>query len=170
MANIVDSMMMEMEQNNSQLDMNYQPEMMASPIQHQQQVRMGEVQYMPQQQMPQQIPTMQQQMNPAQLEQMMMMQQQMMQAESPETPDMEAPDLSKYGMEEEDEHGWFDMLIDEAKAPMIVVILAFLMSMPQVNATVRNGLSRFTMNTFYINIIQSLLIGLAFYLATKFLV
>ena len=163
-GSLVDTMMQQMDQQNAPSELNYQPEMMyqqQSPIQPQSQVRMGEVNYLPPEYM--QAPTMQQGVG------MQAMMGQPMEAASPETPEMEAPDLSKYGMEEEEAGSWMDQLMTEARAPLIVIALAFLMSLPQVNALVRNGLARITTNTLYLNVIMAFLIGGAFYLANKFL-
>lgn len=90
--------------------------------------------------------------------------------ESPEVPDLEAPDMTNYGMEEESEKSWLDYIVAEAKAPLVVIILAFIMTVPQVNSLVRNTLGRLTGNMLYINILQALLIGLIFYGVMKLLV
>jgi len=166
-ASLVDSMMVEMEQNNTPGEMDYQPGLIQSPIQQESQVRMGPVQYQPEQSGMMQHPTMQ---NPGGMQ---MAQQMAMSGQgtmSPETPDLEAPDLSKYGMDDEEEAGWLDTIVNEIKAPGIVIILAFLMTVPQINTVVRDGLSRLTENTLYINIMQAILIGVAFYGAMKLLV
>jgi hypothetical protein len=151
---------MEMQQNNSPDDMNYRPEMMMM----QQQPQMMD--YSQQQQMPMQMPRMPQmppQMAPPQ------MQPQMVEQDMQEMPDLDEPDLSKYGMEAEGSGGFMDNLFEELKAPVIVVILAFLMGQPQVNGVIRTNLNRFTMNNLYISIIMALIIGVVFYAIMKFL-
>ena len=159
MSNLVDSMMEEMEMNNSPSDINYQPNLAQSPIQPQQQMRMGEVNYMPHDQM--QAPTMQSGVG-------MQAMGQPMGPESPDMADMEAPDLSVYGMEEESGN-WTDTMFMEAKAPLIVIALAFAMSLPQISTLVRNGLAQVTTNMLYINILQSVIIGVLFYVTMKLL-
>jgi hypothetical protein len=185
--NLVDNMISEMNQNNSPDVLNYSPQMgqgapmgqappqqmmMQAPPQQpaqyapgqmppQQQVRMGEVQYVPPSQ--QQAPTMQTNM------------QANMEGESmvpPEDDDqqmmMDAPDLSNYGMEE-DNTGMVGNLIDQSKGPLIVVALAFLMSLPQVSGMVRNLVARFTTNPMYVNVLMAVLMGAAFYLVNTVL-
>lgn len=183
--NLVDSMISDMQRNNSPDVLNYQPQMGGgmppqmggpgmdprmmqqggmSPINQQGQVRMGEVQYIPPEQ--QQAPTMQNGM----MENM---------AGEPMIPDdmvpeeaaMDAPDLTNYGMDDDDtgSGGMVDKLFNEAKGPLIVVALAFVMSLPQVNSMIRNLLSRVTTNPMYINVAMALLLGLVFFVIMKFI-
>ena len=173
---LVDTMMAQMNDQNSQSDLNYHPDAMMMMQRNQMnpgQVRMGEVNYMPPEQMHAQMPSAGYGMPmPMQMQPQMQMQQQqspMMMPESPEIMEIDSPDMSKYGMDEEEESSWFDQLLDEIRAPLIVVVLAFLMSMPQINALMRNGLSRLTTNQLYLNLIQALLIGFMFWGANKFL-
>lgn len=180
MSNLIDSVMQEMDASNNQQDLNYSPMMMGqqqqgmmpgyspqphpqqmmgnhpgmmpSPIQPQRQVHTGEVSYMPRDQMgtPQHMP------------------QHMPQAESPDTPDMEAPDLNVYGMEDE-EQSMVDKVLTEIKPPLIVAILAFIMSLPQVSGFVRQAISKVTTNSIYAAALVSVLIGVLFYVINKFL-
>ena len=167
MSNLVNSVMEEMEMNNSANDLNYQPQMQQggggmmqgggpmmqqggmmpqSPVQEQQYMNnVGEVNYVPQSQM--QAPTM---------------------SASPETMDMEAPDLSVYGMEEE-ETGWTDRLLNEVKAPLIVAVLAFVMTLPQVSGMIRTLFSKVTTNDTLIGLGAAVLMAVLFFIAMKFL-
>lgn len=176
MSNLIDSVMQEMDASNSQQDLNYapvmggqqqqmqqqpgmmmqgypqqqmmppqhqqHPGMMQSPIQPQRQVPMGEVSYIPRDQMgtPQQMPP----------------------------PEMDAPDLNTYGMEDE-EQSIIDKVLTELKPPLIVAILAFIMSLPQVSGFVRQAISRVTTNSIFAAALISLLIAVLFYVINKFL-
>lgn len=152
MANLVDNMMNEMNLNNSPEVLNFDPSGQMHSMQQQQQppqqmmdpqVQMGEVHYNPpmggQAQMA--APTHQQ---PDE--------QQMM---------MDAPDLSNYGMEEEGS-GVFDSVLEHLKGPLIVMILAFLMSLPQVSGSVRTFVARFTTNPLYVNVLMAVVMGLVY--------
>jgi hypothetical protein len=192
--NLVDNMISEMNANNSPHVLNYNPssmgagqpmgtpqlshapqmmmgggqqQMMApgpqygyNPVQPNQQVQMGEVQYIPQSQ--QQAPTMQNGMEAN------MDGEEMAPSDEDEQMMMDAPDLSNYGMED-DGAGFMDNLINQSKGPLIVVVLAFLMSMPQVSGAVRNFVARFTTNPMYVNVALALLMGAIFYTANMVL-
>ena len=179
--NLVDNMISEMNANNSPRGLNYHPsmgggqpvgvpqysqgpsmggggQMMGQPPQYSynpaQQVQMGEVQYIPPSQ--QQAPTMQHNMEES------MGEEEMAPSDEDAQMMMDAPDLSNYGMEEEGA-GFMDNLISQSKGPLIVVVLAFLMSMPQVSGAVRNFVARFTTNPMYVNVALALLMGAVFY-------
>lgn len=182
--NLVDNMIQDMQSNNTPETLSYQPQMGGGQPQmgggqpqmmggaHTQygmpgQVQMGEVQYIPPEQ--QQAMTVPNQM------------QQNMSGESMIPPDldqsiqggvdeavMDGPDLSTYGMDEGHD-GMMDQLMDEAKGPLIVVALAFAMSLPQVNGILRGLLSRVTTNPLYMNIAMAIILGLVFYFIKKFL-
>lgn len=167
--NLVDNMLDEINQNNPDHVLSYnpgmqqngammggpqhQPQYAHSPVQPQRQVRMGEVQYIPPDQ--QQAPTMQNGMAYNMANEHMV----------DEDGAMEAPDLSSYGMEEDG--GMMNNVFNEAKAPLIVVVLAFLMSLPQVSGMVRNLVARFTTNPLYVNVLLAALMGVAFYVVMK---
>lgn len=170
MSNLVDSMLEEMNKNNSDNVLNYapvngqpmhQPMMQQSqgynPIQPERQVRMGEVRYAPpDQQMP---PQMQQGPMQPQL-------QQIQQQEEDNDAVMDAPDLTTYGMEE-GSPSTFNNIINMSKIPLLVAALAFVMSLPQVNGMVRSFVARFTTNSIYVNVAIALIMGLAFFLITQ---
>jgi hypothetical protein len=75
---------------------------------------------------------------------------------------MDAPDLSTYGMEE-GTGGMMDKIINQSKAPLVVIVLVFLMTMPQVTGQVRNFVARFTTNPMYVNVALAVAVGIAFY-------
>lgn len=174
-SNLVDSMMQELEMNNSQQDMNYapdpsmmhpqlqsqsqlQPQMNQMMNQSQQPMYMNNVNYYPTDQI--QAPTMQPKYNMDQT----------ITTQSPEMSEMDAPNLENYGMEDEESTlNWLDFILNEAKAPLIVMALAFVMSMPQINILFTNTLSKFTNNMLYMNLIRSLLIAVVFYVIIKLL-
>jgi len=176
--NLVNNVLDEMERNNPQL--NYSsggegnPSMQGggggepgygySPVQPQQQVRMGEVMYDNNsgQQQQQHAPTMQNNM------QNNMSSEPMVDPRDDGGESMEAPDLSNYGMED-DEGGMVDQLMGEMKGPILVAVLVFIMSLPQVNSVVRNFVAGFTINTMYINAAMALSVGVAYFLLMKFL-
>jgi len=81
--------------------------------------------------------------------------------------ELRVPDLSKYGQNESD--GWFDDLFGELKGPMIIVVLAFAMSLPQINAVFRNLIVRFTTNPMYMNLSMAIILGAMFWVARRFL-
>lgn len=192
--NLVDNMISEMNQNNSPQVLGYNPnppmqgggggqmgaptgappqqmQQMQQPMMGQQPMppqyapqeqgaRMGEVQYNPPSQ--QQAPTVQNNMHAN------MQGEQMVPEDEDQHMMMDAPDLSSYGMDEE-EGGMMDGLLEQSKGPLIVVALAFLMSLPQVSGMVRNLVARFTTNPMYVNVMMAVLMGVAFYLVNMVL-
>lgn len=170
--NLVDNMLQDMQRNNSPDVLNYQPSMggnnqynqdlpMRMPNQGMSpQVQMGEVDYIPREQ--QYAPTMQNNM-------MSNMANEHMIPDDMEDAAMDAPDLANYGMEEEESNNMFDRLFAEGRGPLIVVALAFAMSLPQVNVILRNLLSRLTPNPMYMNIAMAVILGIAFWVINKFL-
>jgi len=184
--NLVDNMISEMNQNNSPQVLSYNPspnmqgggapmgaptgapmpqQQMQQPMMGQQPMppqyspeggaRMGEVQYIPPSQ--QQAHTVQNNM------QANMQGEQMVPTSDDQHMMMDAPDLSSYGMDEE-ETGMMEGILDQSKGPLIVVALAFLMSLPQVSGMVRNLVARFTTNPMYVNVMMAVLMGVAFLL------
>lgn len=162
---LVDNMLNEMNQNNPEHVLSYNPnggmggQFAQSPVQPQHDVRMGEVQYVPQEL--NQAPTVQNDMAQN------MAGERMVPPEMEEEMVMEAPDLATYGMEEEE--GMIDGLLNQAKGPLLVAFLAFLISLPQVSGVVRTFVARFTTNSLYVNLVLAVLVGVAFYGVTKFL-
>jgi len=160
--NLVDSMLEEMQMNNNPADISYAPAMGgqqsfqgAPPIQPQGQPNGGAPGYDPQmQQMPPQMTSSQAQMD-------------MYQGEEPDEDMMvqggEAPDMGNYGMNEEST--WVPKgLVDGFKDPIMVIILAVILSLPQVNRLIRGTLNQFVGNPLYVNILMAVMLGLAFYL------
>lgn len=170
--NLVDNMLQDIQRNNSPEVLNYQPSMggqqppmygggaeMGMPPQ---QVQMGEVQYIPPEQ--QQAPMVQNNMMETMAGERMIPDDMVV-----EDAAMDAPDLSTYGMDEDTTDGMFDKLMGELKGPLIVIALAFVMSLPQVNAILRNILARVTTNPMYMNIAMAIILGLVFWLVMKLL-
>lgn len=164
--NLVDSMLEEMQMNNNPADMNYAPAMGgqqpgygqgAPPIQPQGHLNGGAPGYDPrmQQQMPPQMTSQQAQMA-------------MYQGEEPQDDGemmMEAPDMGEYGMNDDSGSAWVPKgLVDGFKDPIMVIILAVLLSLPQVNRLIRGTLNQFVGNPMYVNILMAVMLGLAFYL------
>jgi hypothetical protein len=163
--NLVDSMLEEMHMNNNPADISYAPAMGgqqgygqgAPPIQPQGHLNGGAPGYDPQmQQMPPQMTSSQAQMD-------------MYQDGEPDDDEMmvhqggEVPDMGSYGMNEEST--WVPKgLVDSFKDPIMVIILAVLLSLPQVNRLIRGTLSQFVGNPMYVNILMAVMLGLAFYL------
>lgn len=166
--NIVNSVLDEMERNNPQLQYGggMPPqggggeEFAYSPVQPQQQVRMGEVMYDPRN-TGNQAPTMQNNMAQNMASEPMV-------APGEEDMAMEAPDLTNYGMEEET-GGLVDMLLGEVKGPLMVAVLVFVMSLPQVSSVIRNFVAGFTTNALYMNVVLALMVGVAYYSLNKVL-
>jgi len=163
--NLVDSMLEEMQMNNNPADMNYAPAMGgmgagAPPIQAQGNVNgMGGLGYDPQMGGPGQMPP---QMTSSQA-QMAMYQDSEQMPEGEMMGEAEAPDMSNYGMNEGG--GWLPSgIIDSFKDPLMVIILAVILSLPQVNRLIRGTLSQFVGNPYYVSILQAVMLGLAFYL------
>lgn len=82
--------------------------------------------------------------------------------------EMTVPDLRSFG-QEETENGWMDDMFGEIKGPLIIVALAFAMSLPQVNAVIRNVIVRFTTNPMYMNMSMAILLGALFYIVKRLL-
>jgi len=173
-ANLVDSVLNEMSQNNNEHVLNYSPindgpqqpqmqnqQMMMqqqgyNPIQQDRQVRMGEVEYTgPNNQQFQSMP------GNGPVRQSL---EQMEEGPTEETDNvMDAPDLTSYGMEN-NASTMMENIINQAKGPLIVIALAFIMSLPQVSGTVRSFVARFTTNSIYVNISLALIMGILFFL------
>lgn len=175
--NLVDTMMEEMTMNNSAMDMGYQPHMsQPSPVQSHGDVRMGDVQYVPPDMEMGGMGQMQQypMHQPIAGQPPMQAQQAPMSQAPPQAYVMgeedEAPDFNSYGMEEESGLGsLFGFNFGDLKDPLIVVALAVILSLPQVQRLVRNTLARFVQNPLYINILQAVILGVGFYLVRTFL-
>ena len=172
MSNLVDSMLAEVHQSNPDHVLNYspvngqqmQPGMMQqgySPIQPDQHVRMGEVQYQNQGNQPM-YPQMPGNQPPPQS----LAQQEQFPDENDNDNVIDAPDLTSYGMDN-GASSIMEQIITQAKGPLIVVVLAFVMSLPQVSGTVRSLVARFTTNSIYVNIALALIMGLVFFLINK---
>jgi len=162
--NLVDSMLQEMQANNSPADMNYAPNMSgqgagASPVMqsHGSPPGMENMGY----DMPPQDPRMQDMggMDEDEME--------MAYGRG------EVPDMDTYGMggpeSEEAPRGGSMMsmpmdLLNSFKDPMMVIILAVILSLPQVNGPIRATLSQFVGNPLYVNVLMAVLLGLVFYL------
>lgn len=165
--NIVNSVLDEMERNNPQLQYGGGGQMPPqggeeysySPVQPQHQVQMGEVMYDPR--AGNHAPTMQNNMAQNMASEPMV-------APGDEDMAMEAPDLSNYGMEDED-GGIADMLLGEVKGPLLVAVLVFAMSLPQVSSPIRNFLAGFTTNALYMNLALAVLVGVIYYVLNKVL-
>lgn len=182
--NLVDNMLNEMNANNTANVLSYQPGGMSgggghmgapmggpmggpqygqqygpqygyNPQQPMSEMRMGEVDYIPNSQ--QQAPTVQNNMEEN------MEDEDMAPTEEDAQMMMDAPDLSTYGMEEGN-GGMMDKIINQSKAPLVVIVLVFLMTMPQVSGAVRNFVARFTTNPMYVNVALAIAVGVAFYM------
>lgn len=82
--------------------------------------------------------------------------------------EMSVPDLRGYGQDDV-EGGWMDEMMGEMKGPLIIIALAFAMSLPQLNAVIRNVIVKFTTNPMYMNASMAILLGALYWLAKKLL-
>lgn len=84
----------------------------------------------------------------------------------------DVPDMDTYGMGPEGDEAprggsMMSMpmdLLQSFKDPLMVIILAVVLSLPQVNGPLRATLSQFVGNPLYVNILMAVLLGLVFYL------
>jgi hypothetical protein len=162
--NLVDSMLQEMQANNSPADMNYAPNMSQGPgpvMQGHSAPSMGNVGYS--------MPPNDGGMYDSQMEGQMM-DDEMDHGHGHSRGDV--PDMDTYGMghdggEASSGGSMMSMpldLVQGFKDPVIVIILAIILSLPQVNSMIRSTLSQFVGNPLYVNIMMAVLLGLVFYL------
>lgn len=175
----VDDVMQELDNNNDQKDINFQPEMVYVDSMHQSQPKNEYQQQMMQQQMPmQQMPMQHMPMQQMPMQQMPMQQMPMQQSNlngggSHDMDNYDMPNLDTYGMEVDTDDKTTNILnkiLDEIKLPIIVIVMYFLLTIPQIGMFIKNFLMGYLNNSVYVNIILSLLFGVVFYAIVKVLV